>query len=504
MSIFHFSSQAISRKVGRSSVACASYRAGENIQDLRTGEVHDFTRKSGVVGAIIFLPGGGTINRSELWNAVEKHHKRGDAVVAREFEVSLPKELNFDQRQELAFGYAKELANKYKVAVDVCLHGPKTVTDAMLEKNPDMYWEQDPPDPKTGKPGRRHNGNWHMHILMSACYVLADGTLGKKCVEFDPIHCQRAKIENAMDIQRPRWQDVCNAALAKAGSKERIDHRSFVDRGINDRLPGFHRGPAVSEIIDHGGVSEIAERETKKLAEFMAQVQADAAIEMARQSAIAEVARIELELLKALAQVAAEETVTPTVAPVVSVPFLSAAELEMLRKQRVDESHTLHDLVVELNNKRFTAKRFDEINLAKGDLTFLLKELEVCSVEIVQLDRSILKVNKRFGGLAESFFDFLVPGRAKLQASIAAKREAAEKIRQRIQKVEMVAKAADIANIDQQLMQAKRRQSQVLAEVQDIDSDLAYLQRNLSKPKPVQQVQSELKLVRERDLDLSR
>ena len=68
----------------------------------------------------------------------------------------------------------------------------------------------------------------------------------------------------------------------------------------------------------------------------------------------------------------------------------------------------------------------------------------------------------------------------------------------------MVAKAADIANIDQQLMQAKRRQSQVLAEVQDIDSDLAYLQRNPSNPKPVQQVQSELKLVRERDLDLSR
>ena len=410
MPIFHFSAQAISRKVGRSSVACASYRAGENILDLRTGEVHDFTRKSGVVGGIIFLPGGGTINRSELWNAVEKHHKRGDAVVAREFEVSLPNELNFDQRQELAFGYAKELANKYKVAVDVCLHGPKTVTDAMLEKNPDMYWEQDPPDPETGKPGRRHNGNWHMHILMPACYVEADGTLGKKCVEIDPIHCQRAKIENAMDIERPRWQDVCNAALEKAGSKERIDHRSFVDRGIADRLPGFHRGPAVSEILDRGGVSEIAEREAKKLADFMAQVQADAAIEMARQSAIAEIAAIEQELKEAQAQAAAEDHAQATAlaqafakakikanaealdnAKATVEAFTEAAEVVVLtvdemnvkRKLLVTEAHKLQMLI----NSAKTAKTATEKATAK-------KQRQAVLLKVQHLDAELVKANE--------------------------------------------------------------------------------------------------------------
>ena len=134
MSTYHFSGQSISRKDGRSSVAAAAYRAAERILDLRTGEIQDFTRKYGVTDTEIFLPGGGTMNRSKLWNAVEEKHKRGDAVVAREIEISIPKELTVDKRKDLAFAYAKELSDKYKVAVDVCLHASKTVTDAMLEK----------------------------------------------------------------------------------------------------------------------------------------------------------------------------------------------------------------------------------------------------------------------------------------------------------------------------------------------------------------------------------
>lgn len=239
MAIYHLSAKPISRSAGRSATAAAAYRAGVEITDERTGEVHDYSRKRGVLHSEIILPGGGTADRAVFWNRVEHHHKRGDAVIAREIENSLPSELTPEQRQSLAVGFAHEMADRHGVAADVSLHAPRTVTDRDLEKDPDQYWEIDP------ETGRRHNGNWHAHIMLSACHVQPDGTLGKKAVELDPIHCQRAKIENLADRERARWGKLANAALERHGHQARIDHRTLEAQGI-DRAPTVHLGPAAS------------------------------------------------------------------------------------------------------------------------------------------------------------------------------------------------------------------------------------------------------------------
>ncbi len=236
MAIYHLSAKPISRAQGRSATGAAAYRAGVEITDERTGLVHDYTRKGGVLHSELILPGGGTADRAEFWNGIEAHHKRGDAVLVREVEISLPTELTAEQRQALAVGYARELADRYGVAADVALHAPRTVTDRELEKNPDQYHETDP------ETGRRHNGNWHAHIMLSACHVQPDGTLGKKAVELDPIHCQRAKIENMADRERARWGELANAALERHGHEARIDHRSHAERGIAAE-PSQHLGP---------------------------------------------------------------------------------------------------------------------------------------------------------------------------------------------------------------------------------------------------------------------
>ena len=239
MAIFHLSAKPISRSTGRSATGAAAYRAGEVIIDERTGQVHDYTRKAGVLHSEIILPGGGIANRSEFWNGIEKHHKRGDAVLVREVEVSLPTELSKEERQAIATGFARDLADHYGVAADIALHAPRTVTAKDLERNPDQYHETDP------KTGRRHNGNWHAHILLSACHVAPDGTLGKKAVALDPIHCQRAKIENMADHERKRWGERVNAALERSGHEIRVDHRSLETQGIK-REPTRHLGPAAS------------------------------------------------------------------------------------------------------------------------------------------------------------------------------------------------------------------------------------------------------------------
>ena len=274
MAIYHLSAKPISRAQGRSATGAAAYRAGVEITDERTGLVHDYTRKGGVLHSELILPGGGTADRAEFWNGIEAHHKRGDAVLVREVEISLPTELTAEQRQALAVGYARELADRYGVAADVALHAPRTVTDRELEKNPDQYHETDP------ETGRRHNGNWHAHIMLSACHVQPDGTLGKKAVELDPIHCQRAKIENMADRERARWGELANAALERHGHEARIDHRSHAERGI-EAEPSQHLGPQA-----HGYERRTGQPSAKRI-----QQEQEAAERLARAKALGELER---------------------------------------------------------------------------------------------------------------------------------------------------------------------------------------------------------------------
>ena len=97
MAIHHLDVSIISRGKGHSVIAAAAYRAGVRLIDERTGEVHDYTRRSGVDGAPILAPAGAepwTQDRSTLWNAAEKAEIRRDAQLARSWVLALPRELD--------------------------------------------------------------------------------------------------------------------------------------------------------------------------------------------------------------------------------------------------------------------------------------------------------------------------------------------------------------------------------------------------------------------------
>ncbi|WP_019742155.1 MobA/MobL family protein, partial [Pseudomonas savastanoi] len=78
IAIFHASTKSIGRSAGRSSVAAAAYRSGTELVDMRTGLVHDYTRRGGVVSTEIMLPDGTSAERNALWNAAETAEKRKD------------------------------------------------------------------------------------------------------------------------------------------------------------------------------------------------------------------------------------------------------------------------------------------------------------------------------------------------------------------------------------------------------------------------------------------
>lgn len=238
MAIYHLTAKAYSRSGGHSSTAGAAYRAGVRIEDALTGTVHDYTRRQGVAFSALCLPGEQTADRAEFWNRVEAHHKRGDAITCREVEVALPAELSAEKRQELAQGFARHLAERYGVAADVAIH-----------------------EPSKGGDERNH----HAHILLSACSVNPDGSLGKKAVALDPIACKRAKQPTLADREREHWAKSVNSMLAAEGVAERVDHRSLLSQQADavqkddfakaaelDRPATKHEGKAVTQARRRG------------------------------------------------------------------------------------------------------------------------------------------------------------------------------------------------------------------------------------------------------------
>lgn len=231
MAIYHFSVKAVSRSSGRSATAAAAYRAGRKIADERTGEIHDYTRKSGVESADIVLPDGApewATDRAALWNAAELAEKRKDACVAREFEVALPHELPGEERRRLAVEFARDMANREGCAVDVAIHAPSDKHD---------------------------NLNHHAHILRTTRKVVADG-LGEK------LDTEKAGRNRKDDLEavRARWAEMTNAALERNGIAARVDHRSLAAQGIG-REPTQHRGPAIDGLLRRGADSFVVQQQ---------------------------------------------------------------------------------------------------------------------------------------------------------------------------------------------------------------------------------------------------
>lgn len=221
MADYHLSMKPISRSSGRSAVAAAAYRAGVRLEFERTGEIHDFTAKQGIVSVEIFLPKGlhadWALDRERLWNAAETAEVRKDARVAREFEVALPHELDGAARQELVREFAQILADRYGVAVDAAIHAPNPTSDQR---------------------------NHHAHVMVTTRKVGPWGLGDKSDFERENawLIAQGKPSSHAQLRQiRQDWEDVANVALQRAGLDIRIDHRSYEDRGI-DLIPSTHVG----------------------------------------------------------------------------------------------------------------------------------------------------------------------------------------------------------------------------------------------------------------------
>ena len=231
MALYSASVKPVSRSSGRSATAAAAYRNAELILDERTGEIHDYTRRSGVDHVESFAPVGmAPQSGSELWNKAEAVEVRKNARVAREVLVALPHELDQVQRRELAKSIAQGLANRYGTAGTLAVHHPDREGD---------------------------NRNHHVHILMTTRRLDASGQLGEKTRELDDVKRGPQEVEWI----RGMIEEQTNHSLERAGISERVDRRSLVeqraaaldvgdmDRAVQlDRPATIHEGPRVTQI----------------------------------------------------------------------------------------------------------------------------------------------------------------------------------------------------------------------------------------------------------------
>lgn len=262
MAIYHLSAKPVQRSQGRSATAAAAYRAGERIACEREGRTHDYRRRSGVDHVELV---GWRGSRAELWNAAEAGERRKDGTPAREYEIALPIELERPAQIQLARRFARAIAKRQGVAVDIALHG--------LE-----------------------SGNPHAHLLCSTRQVEPGGrALGEKApIEWSDKRRQAhglsgRKIE--LEQIRAGWARLVNVTLEAAQRPERVDHRSLADQGI-DRTPTTHLGPAASGLerrqvaSDRGDENRRRQRQDRvwrtQLAAIEAEIERQAEIDAAR------------------------------------------------------------------------------------------------------------------------------------------------------------------------------------------------------------------------------
>ena len=227
MAIYHFDVSITKRAQGQSAVAKAAYNSRSQLTDVRTGKKYDYSHKCDLAYSAILLPANAPLwasNREDLWRQAELAEKRKDSQTARQIVLALPRELSLEQNIELVRSFVELECASLGMAADINLHEMKE----RLSNNPE-------------------NHNPHAHILLTMREFEGDDFAAKKNRSWNK--------KQLIADWRVAWQNHANAALEKAGSDARIDHRSLEAKG-SELIPQIHLGSAAISMQQRGIVTE--------------------------------------------------------------------------------------------------------------------------------------------------------------------------------------------------------------------------------------------------------
>ena len=294
MAIYHNAVSIGSRGSGQSACASSAYISCSVVYNDYDGIQHDYTRKGGLVWEKIFLPPMAPPewqDRETLWNAVESAEKSKDNRLSRMHVVALPVELGKDEWIPLLTEYIQTQFVSDSMCVDVAIHdtdghNPHAhIMTTLRPLNPDGTWQH-----KTEKEylcirngeergftaeefKEARNDGWQKQypylvgkkkVYMPAAEGEADGyeraskyAKSTKYGRQNPITA-RWNSKEQLPKWRVAWENIVNHHLERAGSEERIDHRSHAERGLDEK-PTIHEGVAARFREKKGEVSDRCE-----------------------------------------------------------------------------------------------------------------------------------------------------------------------------------------------------------------------------------------------------
>jgi len=194
-----FSVSKLNRAKKKSFAREAAYISRRRMLNRRTGRIHDFSKKGGLLG-LGMVGWKGTVE--EFVSTARRAEKRDDAVEGRLIIAALPCELDDETCLGLLGNLAQHLAEKDKVGVFFALHEPDPSGDAR---------------------------NKHGHLIFSSRELGEDGqSLEKKTRQWDSKKDGPKRIKDL----RAWWGASLNAALEAAGYEPNVELRSHAQLGI--------------------------------------------------------------------------------------------------------------------------------------------------------------------------------------------------------------------------------------------------------------------------------
>ncbi|HEY2566769.1 MAG TPA: Ti-type conjugative transfer relaxase TraA, partial [Candidatus Aquirickettsiella sp.] len=195
-----------SRSQGHSAVAGAAYRSGVELKDDRTGEIHNFKKRSDVVYSEILLPEGAAShfkNREVLWNSVEAAETRKNSQIAKDIVLALPKDLDLSLQIDLTRNFTNTHFVRYGIVADIAIHA-------------------------------HSDGNPHAHIYVSTRRLLRDRFDKVKARDLEP-DVVRGRVVDPQ-FWGEQWRDFQNNYFIEQGIDLVVDANHIFSQRHEGRI----------------------------------------------------------------------------------------------------------------------------------------------------------------------------------------------------------------------------------------------------------------------------
>ena len=475
------------------------------------GVQHDYTRKGALAYEAVMLPTQAPVewqDREKLWNAVEAAEKSKDSRLAREFNGALPVELGKEQWIPMLREFVQKEFVEKGMCADLVIHTAK-------KHNPHFHLMVTvrPMDDKgkwQAKTQKEYlcvrNGEERGFTAEEYKTAQAEGwekqypyKVGKKKVYMAPSVAEAQGLERASKYPkstkygrqnpiserwnseeqlrewRKAWEVSVNQALEKAGRPERVDCRSFQERGI-DEQPTIHEGPPARAIEAQGGFSERCEMNRIIRADNKELRSLKAEIERLKQ-AIRDAAQKVVEKVKSVAEIA--QTLEKLRWDLIGFRYNRQFNAEQKAKQRevYDDLKPLRErYAANLKTGRAKVKERDKLKKELASLSPLQfgKRRE--------LEKRIAKVNGELQGALEERDDLLFQMGCRDKKEVPLVDRRLEQVQENMAKIDCINVEFDEA-VESTVQEYRNEKAAIPAELREaVRQERSYLRKEQRLP----------------------